>query len=220
MPKKTTLAIVSGGLDSTTLAYFMAEHSRNLHILTFNYHQRHVKEIEFAHYHAKRLQAEFHLVNIRDVGMAISGNALTGGRSVPLGHYEAENMKVTVVPNRNAIFLSIAFGVAAAIGAKEIGIGVHAGDHHIYRDCRPEFIEAFCSMEQSSLEDPPLLFAPFLGIKKEDIVRAGTHLHVPYEQTWSCYKGGDIHCGGCGTCVERKEAFQLAGVEDPTEYQD
>jgi 7-cyano-7-deazaguanine synthase len=131
-------------------------------------------------------------------------------------------MAITVVPNRNAIMLSIAYGVAVAEGAEMVATGVHAGDHFVYPDCRPEFVEAFDMMQKKAVEgfgDESLrLYAPFLKWTKADIVAVGTHLGVPYADTWSCYEGGEVHCGLCGTCVERREAFQLARVRDPTAY--
>ena len=131
-------------------------------------------------------------------------------------------MAITVVPNRNAIMLSIAYGIAAAEEAEVVAIGVHSGDHFIYPDCRPEFINAFEHMQKFALEGmghPRLqLQAPFLALGKHQIVHMGHALGVPFMDTWSCYKGGEKHCGTCGTCVERKEAFELAGVPDPTDY--
>ncbi len=153
-----------------------------------------------------------------------SGSALTDDVDVPHGHYAAENMAVTVVPNRNAIMLSIAYGVAVARGARIVAAAVHAGDHYVYPDCRPGFVEAFDRMQREAVEgfgDPSLcLYAPFVHKTKAEIVEIGAALGVPYEDTWSCYEGGEVHCGLCGTCNERKEAFRLAGVPDPTEYRE
>jgi 7-cyano-7-deazaguanine synthase len=137
---------------------------------------------------------------------------------VPEGHYEAESMKATVVPNRNAIMISIAYGHAVSIGAETVGVGVHAGDHAIYPDCRAQFIDMLSSTLQVGNDSDLRIYAPFIDKTKSDIVKYGTALGVPFDLTWSCYKGLEKHCGRCGTCVERKEAFQLAGVNDPTEY--
>ena len=162
------------------------------------------------------------MVDISGIGRLLSGSALTDDVDVPYGHYAAENMAVTVVPNRNAIMLSIAYGVAVACNASLVACAVHAGDHYVYPDCRPAFIEAFDTMERLAVEgfgDPSLrLYAPFLNKTKAEIVKIGGALGVPYADTWSCYEGGDLHCSLCGTCNERKEAFELAGVPDPTEY--
>jgi 7-cyano-7-deazaguanine synthase len=147
---------------------------------------------------------------------------LTDDIEVPHGHYAAPSMAITIVPNRNAIMLSVAYGAAVADEAEIVAIGVHAGDHFIYPDCRAPFIESYDAMQRLAVEGcghPDLrLYAPFVEESKADIVRLGAGLGVPFELTWSCYEGGEIHCGQCGTCVERKEAFALANVPDPTEY--
>jgi 7-cyano-7-deazaguanine synthase len=162
------------------------------------------------------------VIDIRGVGAALSGSALTDELDVPDGHYAEETMKVTVVPNRNAIMLAIAFGMAAAQGADAVAAAVHGGDHFIYPDCRPGFIDAFQTMENKALEGmgEVELYTPFVTKSKADIVTEGAKHTTPFAETWSCYKGGDLHCGRCGTCVERREAFHLAGVKDPTQYAD
>lgn len=217
--KPKAIAIVSGGMDSVTLAYDIARRGYDLHLLAFNYGQRHKKEVEFAKSAAADLDARFDLIDLTSVGALLKGSALTDDIPVPDGHYAAPNMAITVVPNRNAIMLAVAFGVAVAEKAELVGIGVHAGDHFVYPDCRPEFVRAFVQMEHLANEGGPDLYAPFLTVTKADIVSTGALLGVPYEKTWSCYKGQDLHCGTCGTCVERREAFSLAGVSDPTKYQ-
>jgi 7-cyano-7-deazaguanine synthase len=219
---KKAVAIVSGGTDSVTLAYRLASEGYSLHLLSVDYGQRHLKELEYARLCAERLDANFDVADISGVGRLLKGSALTDELSVPHGHYAAPNMAITVVPNRNAILLSIAYGVAVAEGAKIVAIGVHAGDHFVYPDCRPEFVEAFDEMQKKAVEgfgeESLRLYAPFLEWSKAEIVAAGARLGVPYADTWSCYEGGEVHCGRCGTCVERREAFQVAGVQDPTVY--
>lgn len=220
---KKAIAIVSGGLDSVTLAHLIASQGYEMHLLGFNYGQKHRKELEFAKICAQRLNASFDVVDLTTLTPLIGGNALTDESvTVPHGHYAAKNMAITVVPNRNAIFLSIAYGAAVARGAKMVGVGVHSGDHFIYPDCRPEFIASFGKMQKLAVEgfgDPELeLYAPFIGTTKTGIVTQGHKLGVDFSQTWSCYEGGEIHCGQCGTCVERKEAFADAKVPDPTVY--
>ena len=219
---KRAIAIVSGGMASVTLAYLLASEGFSLHLLSFDYGQRHLKELEYADLCAERLDAEFDLVDISGVGRLLKGSALTDDVPVPHGHYAAPNMSITVVLNRNAIMLSIAYGVAVAEGAEVVATGVHTGDHFVYPDCRPEFIRAFDAMQKEAVEgfgDESLrLYAPFLKWSKADIVAAGVKLGVPYTDAWSCYEGGEVHCGECGTCVERREAFELAGVQDPTVY--
>lgn len=217
------VAIVSGGLDSVTLAHLLAAQGHELHLLAFDYGQRHRKELHFAHECALRLKAGFDVVDLAGFTPLIGGSALTDEKiAVPHGHYEAPNMAITVVPNRNAIMLALAYGVAVAQGAELVATGVHAGDHFIYPDCRPEFITAFDSMQRVAVAGfghPDLrLTAPFVLASKAEIVRQGVALGVPFERTWSCYEGLEEHCGFCGTCVERKEAFQLAQVPDPTTY--
>lgn len=209
-------------MDSVTLAYLLAGEGYALHLLAFDYGQRHKRELEYARLCAEKLGADFDAVDIRGVGRLLSGSALTGDIDVPHGHYAAENMAVTVVPNRNAIMLAIAYGAAVSEGAPVVAAAMHTGDHYVYPDCRPEFTEAFAAMQQKAVEgfghEDLELYTPFIDSGKAAIVKAGAKLGVPYEQTWSCYEGGEIHCGLCGTCNERKEAFDLAGVPDPTKY--
>lgn len=218
-----TIVICSGGLDSVTLAHFVAAEHQLIGLVSFDYGQRHRKEIDFAKECAERLGTEHLIVDISPIGALLSGSALTQGDvAVPDGHYAEDTMKVTVVPNRNAIMLAIAYGIGAARGAEAVAAAVHGGDHFIYPDCRPAFIEAFQTMQQHALEGLAeiKLHTPFVTRAKADIVAAGNALGVPFARTWSCYKGGDRHCGRCGTCVERQEAFAIAGVADPTEYED
>lgn len=212
------LAIVSGGLDSVTLAYHLSSLGYDLHLLSFDYGQRHKKELDFAAVCAAALGAKWDVIDLSSVGRLLKGSALTDDIAVPDGHYAAPSMAVTVVPNRNAIMLAVAFGVAVAEQVERVCIGVHAGDHFIYPDCRPEFVYSFGEMERFANDGGPILYAPFLDKSKADIVSIGALLGVPYQNAWSCYKGGEVHCGTCGTCVERKEAFVLAGVTDPTIY--
>ncbi|OGR18642.1 MAG: 7-cyano-7-deazaguanine synthase QueC [Desulfobacterales bacterium GWB2_56_26] len=218
-----TLVICSGGLDSVTLAHKVAAEHELLALLSFDYGQRHKKEITFAKDCATRLGTEHLVLDISAIGALLSGSALTEGDiAVPDGHYAEETMKITVVPNRNAIMLAIAYGIAAAKGAEAVAAAVHGGDHFIYPDCRPPFIKAFQTMQNHALEGLATitLSTPFVNRSKAEIVAAGRDLGVPFAETWSCYKGGERHCGRCGTCVERQEAFAVAGVADPTSYED
>ncbi|KAA3517613.1 7-cyano-7-deazaguanine synthase QueC [Agrobacterium vitis] len=216
------LVVCSGGLDSVSLADKMAAEHQLIGLISFDYGQRHKKELDFAALAAKRLGVPHQIIDITAIGASLTGSALTDDLDVPDGHYAEETMKITVVPNRNAIMLAIAFGVVAAKKADAVAVAVHGGDHFIYPDCRPGFIDAFQTMQAHALEgyaDVKLL-APFVTISKADIVTEGAKYGTPFEQTWSCYKGGARHCGRCGTCVERREAFHLAGVTDPTDYED
>jgi 7-cyano-7-deazaguanine synthase len=217
-----TLVVCSGGLDSVTLAHKVAVEHTLIHLVSFDYGQRHAKELEYARRCAERLLVTHDVVDIRDVGRRLAGSALTGGEAVPDGYYAADTMRVTVVPNRNAIMLTIAFGLAVAKRAVVVAAAVHGGDHFIYPDCRPKFVDAFAAMQRFALDGLAeiAVATPFLHWSKADIVREGLRLGVPFAETWSCYKGGARHCGRCGTCVERREAFHLAGVADPTRYDD
>jgi 7-cyano-7-deazaguanine synthase len=217
-----TLVICSGGLDSVTLAHKVAAEQTLTRLVSFDYGQRHRKELGFAHACAARLGVPHDVVDISAVGQLLTGSALTSGEAVPEGHYADDTMRITVVPNRNAIMLAIAFGVAAAEQVEAVAAAVHGGDHFIYPDCRPDFIEAFETMQRHALEGLAsiTLYTPFVRLSKTDIVREGAQLAVPFAETWSCYQGGERHCGRCGTCVERREAFHLAGIEDPTLYED
>ena len=219
----TAIAIVSGGLDSVTLAYLLHSQGYDLHLLSFDYGQKHKKELEFARICAQDLGAKHDVVDLSGFSRLIGGSALTDENiAVPHGHYAAPNMAITVVPNRNAIFLALSYGVAVAEQANRVAIGVHGGDHFVYPDCRPDFLIQFEKMQVLAVGGfgaPDLeLDAPFCATDKTGIVREGARLGVPFEKTWSCYEGGELHCGKCGTCVERIEAFAQAGVPDPTIY--
>jgi 7-cyano-7-deazaguanine synthase len=219
-----TVVTVSGGLDSVTLAHLLAAEGRDLTLLSFDYGQRHLRELDFAAAAARRLGTPHHVADLRSVGGLLSGSALIDDSvEVPDGHYTDESMRATVVPNRNAIFLSVATGLAVAAGAETIATAVHAGDHPIYPDCRPAFIESFEHLSRVANEGfghPEFrVEAPFLHLSKADVVARGAEAGVPFGETWSCYRGGEHHCGRCGTCVERREAFELADVPDPTTYE-
>lgn len=216
------IAVVSGGLDSVTMAYQLSNQGQEIDVVAFDYGQRHRRELECARQCAADLNAHYNEVDLRGVGNLLTGSALTDDIEVPHGHYAAPNMAVTIVPNRNAIFLTVAFGIAVARNATAVATAVHGGDHFIYPDCRPEFLESFDAMQRlacAGTGHPDLhLKTPFVHGNKGEIVRVGAKLGVPFEHTWSCYEGGEFHCGKCGTCVERREAFETAQVEDPTIY--
>jgi 7-cyano-7-deazaguanine synthase len=220
---KKAVIVASGGMDSATLAYLYKSLGFDLILVGFNYGQRHKKELSYLEKLGERLSAPVRIVDLQILSQVLHGSSLTSGDvDVPDGHYAEETMRATVVPNRNAIMLSIATGIAVAEGASVVATGVHAGDHYIYPDCRPQFIDALSLAFQYGTEGHApgdfALVAPFVELTKADIAGMGHELGVDYSITWSCYKGGEIHCGRCGTCVERIEAFLDAGVEDPTDY--
>ncbi len=220
------LVVCSGGLDSVTLAYKVANEgtlvsSSLSSLLSFDYGQRHRKELDFAAHCAKQLNVKHTIIDLSQVGKQLT-SALTDDIDIPDGHYAEESMKATVVPNRNAIMMTIAFGLASSQNADTVAMAVHGGDHFIYPDCRPDFIESFAAMQKMALDGMSdiSLYTPYLQLDKTEIARDSLKYEVPVADTWSCYKGQEKHCGRCGTCVERREAFHLAGIEDPTEYAD
>ena len=216
------LVVCSGGLDSVTLAHKVANEGTLTSLLSFDYGQRHRKELDFAAHCANTLNVPHTIIDLSQVGAQLTGSALTDDIDIPDGHYAEDSMKITVVPNRNAIMMTIAFGLATSQQADTVAMAVHGGDHFIYPDCRPDFIESFSTMQSHALEglSDIGLYTPYLHKDKTDIARDSAKYKVPVADTWSCYKGLDQHCGRCGTCVERREAFYLAGVSDPTEYAD
>jgi len=216
------LLLTSGGIDSVTLAYHLAEKQKLHGLVSFDYGQKHRKELDCARQCACRLGVPHDIINITDIGGHLTSALTNAGPEIPDGHYAEETMRSTVVPNRNAIMLSVAFGLAVAKGADAVAAAFHGGDHFIYPDCRPAFVDFFEHMERAALDGMAdvKLHAPFLRRTKADIVREAARLKVPFADTWSCYKGGQTHCGRCGTCVERREAFHLAAIADPTSYDD
>lgn len=209
------ICVLSGGMDSTTLLYHLVNKGFVVKAVTFNYGQRHKKEIAYAIKTCKKLKVEHKVVDLTSINQLLHGSALTSQEiNVPEGHYADESMKITVVPNRNMIFLSLAGGYAVAEKADLLAIAVHAGDHPIYPDCRPGFIKFFERALNVGNYHQVKLYAPYLQKTKVDIVKEGFKLGIDYEHdTWSCYQGGDKPCGKCGTCVERNEALALATHE-------
>lgn len=215
---KDSVIIVSGGLDSITLLYDKAETIALA--VSFDYGQNHgAKELPFAAHHCRKLGIPHITIPLSFMHRYFKSSLLDGAEAIPEGHYAEENMKSTVVPFRNGIMLAIATGIAESHGLKRVYIANHGGDHTIYPDCRPDFIQAMDVAATAGTFVNVRIEAPYTNITKADIVRRGTALGVDYSKTWSCYKGSDVHCGKCGTCVERKEAFLEAGVKDPTEYE-
>ncbi|QXD25592.1 7-cyano-7-deazaguanine synthase QueC [Opitutia bacterium ISCC 51] len=214
-----TVIVYSGGLDSTVLLYHLKKAEASVFSLSVNYGQRHSKELECAQIHTDLLGIEHREVDLSSINQLLEGSNLTDSSiAIPHGHYEEDNMKSTVVPNRNMILLSLATAWAVSKKADSVSYAAHSGDHAIYPDCRNEFAEALDKAIRLADWQEVYLNRPFVDITKADIVKLGSELNVPFEQTWSCYEGQEVHCGRCGTCIERREAFHLAGVEDPTEY--
>ena len=216
------ITVLSGGMDSTVLAYLSKGMFAQVDLVSVDYGQRHRTELDFAAQTAAQLACRHDILEL-PLGSMLTGSALTDETvEVPHGHYAADNMAVTVVPNRNAILISLAYAVAVARGADAVLVGVHAGDHFVYPDCRAPFVEALDQALQLGNEGygSVRLEAPFVHHSKTDVARLGDRLGVDWTSTWSCYEGGDVHCGRCGTCVERREAFRDAGVDDPTTYKD
>ena len=214
---KDSLLVLSGGLDSTTMLYDYAD-SIALAV-TFQYGSNHNKrEAAFAKYHCEQLGIEHIEIDLAFMGKYFKSSLLEGADAIPEGNYDEENMKSTVVPFRNGIMLSVAAGLAESRGLKKVMMANHSGDHTIYPDCRPEFAEAMGQAINLGTYIGVELVAPYTMLSKSDIVRRGVELGIDYTKTYSCYKGGEVHCGVCGTCSERKEAFALAGVEDKTKY--
>lgn len=215
---KDSIIIVSGGLDSITLLYDKA--ATIALAVSFDYGQNHAsRELPFAALHCKRLGIQHIVIPLQFMQQYFKSSLLDGAENIPEGHYEEENMKSTVVPFRNGIMLAIAAGIAESHNLNRIYIANHGGDHTIYPDCRPEFINAMTAATQAGTFNNTHVEAAFTNITKADIVRIGNKLGINYAETWSCYKGGKCHCGKCGTCIERKEAFQEARLTDPTEYE-
>ncbi|MFM8905807.1 MAG: 7-cyano-7-deazaguanine synthase QueC [Verrucomicrobiota bacterium] len=213
-----TALIYSGGVDSTVLLAHLLAEGREVHCLSVDYGQRHRRELEAARAICAHYGVDHRLADLRALAPLFGSNALTGGVKVPEGHYEEESMKATVVPNRNMLLISVATAWAVSLRAESVAYGAHGGDHAIYPDCRPEFAEALDRAVRLADWHEVRLERPFVKMDKAAIVRRGAELDVPFGLTWSCYVGGERHCGKCGTCVERKEAFRLAGVADPTDY--
>src|ERR1043166_509168 len=217
--KKKVVALVSGGMDSIS-ALYDTNHAHDVVVgVTFDYGSRHNhKEIPFAAFHCERLNIPHRVIPLGFVAEFFKSGLLKTGGPIPNGHYQEQTMKQTVVPFRNGIMLSIAAGFAESKGAQGLVIAAHAGDHAIYPDCREELMRAMAEAIRLGTYACVELLRPFISMTKSDIAALGHRLGVDYSKTWSCYMGGEVHCGECGTCVERREAFLLADVEDPTEY--
>lgn len=216
---KDSVLILSGGMDSTTMLYDKQE--RIALAITFDYGSKHnAREIPFAKMHCQRLGIKHIVIPLDFMTQYFKSSLLQGGEEIPEGHYADENMRSTVVPFRNGIMLSIAVGIAESNGLKYVMMANHSGDHTIYPDCTPQFVEAFNNAAMAGTFVKVALYSPYTNMTKGEIAKRGKELGIDYSETWSCYKGNERHCGRCGTCVERREALAEAGIEDPTIYED
>jgi len=203
-----TILIYSGGMDSTTLLYKLLKEDDRVSCLSFDYGQRHRKELRAAAKICKLLKIPHKIINLASLQPLMSGSALTSSNiKVPEGHYQDKTMRATVVPNRNMIFLALAVAQAVSFKFDRVAMAVHAGDHAIYPDCRPAFIKAMRAVSKIANYQKIDIYTPFLHVTKRDIAKLGKRLGVPYELTWTCYKGLKKPCGKCGACVERTEAL-------------
>lgn len=213
------VVIYSGGMDSFTLLHRARAAGHEVHALSFNYGQRHVRELECAETVCKALAIPHKVVDMSPMASLMAGSALTDAIDVPEGHYEEDSMKATVVPNRNMILLSLATGYAVSVEAQAVWYGAHGGDHAIYPDCRPEFVEKMDAVCRVANYEPVRIEAPYMKLDKGQILAEGLALDLDYSQTWTCYNGREQACGVCGSCVERLEAFATHGLKDPLPYE-
>ena len=213
------VVIYSGGMDSFTVLNKALQQGHEVYALSFDYGQRHVKELKVAAQVCEKLGVSHKIVDISAINQLIGGSSLTDDIEVPEGHYEEESMKSTIVPNRNMILLSLAVGYAVSLKASKVYYGAHSGDHAIYPDCRPEFVQKMDDVCRIANYDAVEIFSPYLNNTKIDILTDGLKMGLDYSQTWTCYNGRDKACGKCGACQERLEAFALNNVTDPIEYE-
>jgi 7-cyano-7-deazaguanine synthase len=213
------VVIYSGGMDSFTVLNEAVRTGKRVYAVSFNYGQKHAKELHYAQKVCDELAIPHKIVDITAIHQLLLGSSLTDDIEIPDGHYEEESMISTMVPNRNMIMLSLAIGYAVSIGAESVYYGAHSGDHAIYPDCRPEFVAKMAEVSKIANYEPIDIVAPFLDKSKIDILRQGLALGLDYSKTWTCYKGREKACGKCGACQERLEAFSENGVKDPLSYE-
>jgi len=214
------IVLCSGGMDSTTALHWARREHTVVATMSFDYGAKHNhRELPFAAEQARSAGLRHEVVGLDFVNRLFVSGLLQSGGAIPEGHYEAASMQQTVVPFRNAIMLAIACGWAESLGAEGLVIAAHGGDHAIYPDCREDFMRALGAAMRLGTYAGVQLLRPFIAMNKAEIAALGARLGVDFARTWSCYKGGSRHCGKCGTCVERREAFLLAGLADPTDYE-
>lgn len=217
-PNKVVV-IYSGGMDSFTVLNRAIKDGKEVFALSFDYGQRHVKELQCASKVCKSLNIKHKVIDISTINQLLAGSSLTDDIDIPEGHYAAENMKSTIVPNRNMILLSLAVGYAVSVGASQVYYGAHSGDHAIYPDCRPEFVQKMNDVCQIANYESVEIFSPYLTVNKSAILADGLSMGLNYSETWTCYNGREKACGKCGSCQERLEAFRDNKVIDPIAYE-
>ncbi|AWB57894.1 MULTISPECIES: 7-cyano-7-deazaguanine synthase QueC [unclassified Colwellia] len=213
------VVIFSGGMDSFTVLNRALKDGKEVYALTFDYGQKHVKEIACASKVCQQLGVAHKVIDISAINQILAGSSLTDDIEIPEGHYEAESMKSTVVPNRNMILLSLAVGYAVSVKASQVYYGAHSGDHAIYPDCRPEFVMKMNDVCKIANYEAVEIFSPYLTNNKSDILTDGLKMGLSYEDTWTCYNGREKACGKCGACQERLEAFADNNITDPLPYE-
>jgi len=213
------VVIYSGGMDSFTVLNRALKDGKEVYALSFDYGQRHVKELDCARSVCQQLNVKHKVIDISAINQLLAGSSLTDDIDIPEGHYEAENMKSTVVPNRNMILLSLAVGYAVSVGACQVYYGAHSGDHAIYPDCRPEFVQKMNDVCQIANYEAVEIFSPYLAVSKTAILTDGLSMGLNYSNTWTCYNGREKACGKCGACQERLEAFADNNATDPLAYE-
>ncbi|AWY00863.1 7-cyano-7-deazaguanine synthase QueC [Marinomonas primoryensis] len=218
MPEKVVV-VYSGGMDSFTVLNTAIQNGLDVYALSFDYGQKHSKELEVAAQVCRTLGVSHKVVDITAINSLMANSSLTGDTKIPEGHYEDDSMKSTVVPNRNMVLLSMAIAYAVSLEAGKVYYGAHSGDHHIYPDCRPEFVDAMNAVSKIANYQSVEIVTPFLYSSKGDILKAGLSMNLDYANTWTCYNGREKSCGKCGACCERLDAFREQGKTDPLDYE-
>jgi len=213
------VVIYSGGMDSFTVLHRAIKDGYEVYALSFDYGQRHAKELKYAANVCKNLNIPHKVVDITSINQLLAGSSLTDDIDIPEGHYEEDSMKSTVVPNRNMILLSLAIGYAVSLEAEAVYYGAHSGDHAIYPDCRPEFVEKMNEVSLLANYEPVRVHSPYLNVDKAAILADGLAMGLDYSQTWTCYNGREQACGKCGACDERLAAFAANQATDPLPYE-